>query len=433
MAEDILRELVNFETTVERPDQTRLALEAVEERLRQAGFPQEDIEWLNPCADCWGLVARYRGLASRPPLLSMAHIDVVTADPDAWAFPPFTFGKKDGFYFGRGTQDNKTGIAHILASFIRLRRENHVPDRDLIFLITGDEETKQKVAEWAATEGRPLVDAEFALNSDGGGGELGEDGQPHSFWVQTSEKRYHTFRLSTNNSGGHSSLPRPDNAINQLAHALVRIADHRFPVELTPGTRMMLERAARLETGQRAEDMLAVAERRDDLAAARLSEAPFYNAILRTTCVATGVKGGHAENALPRQASATVNCRIIPGRTPAEVQSELERVVADAGVKFETIYESVASPPSPLPAALLESIESLVEERWPGVPVIPEMSTGTTDGLFFRNAGIPVYGVAGWFMKADEVRAHGLDEKIAVAQFHAGAEFWYRMLKEFSR
>ena len=433
MAEDILRELVDFESTIERPEQTRLALQAVERRLREAGFAQEDIEWLNPCADCWGLVAHYRGLATERPLLAMAHIDVVTANPDAWAFPPFTFGKKDGYYFGRGTQDNKTGVAHILASLIRLRREQHVPNRDLIFLVTGDEETQQKVAEWAATEGRPLIDAEFALNSDGGGGELDEDGQPHSFWVQTSEKRYHTFRLSTSNSGGHSSLPRPDNAINQLARALTRLADHRFPVELTPGTRMMLERAARLETGQRADDMVAVAERRDEEAAARLSQAPFYNAILRTTCIATGLDGGHAENALPREASATVNCRIIPGRTPAEVQSELERVVADPGVRFETIYESVASLPSPLPAALRESIETLVEHSWPGVPVIPEMSTGTTDGLFFRNAGIPVYGVAGWFMKPDEVRAHGLDEKIAMAQFHEGAEFWYRMLKEFSQ
>lgn len=433
MAEDILRELVEFESTVERPDQTRLALEAVERRLLAAGFGADEIQWLNPHPDAWGLVARYPGLGDQRPLVSMAHIDVVTADPDAWAFPPFTFGKRDGYYFGRGTQDNKTGVAHILANFVRLRQEGYVPKRDLIFLVTGDEETAQKVVEWVASEGRALIDAEFALNSDSGGGELGDDGEPRAFWVQTSEKRYHTFRLSTNNAGGHSSLPRTDNAITQLARALVRIADYRFPVELNDGNRMMLERSARLQTGQRGNDMRAVAAGGDDEAARRLSDSAFYNAILRTTCVATGLKGGHAENALPRNASATVNCRILPGHSPEEVQAVLEQVVDDPEVRFDTMYESVASPPSPLPAALLESLETLVEQTWPGVPLITEMSTGTTDGLFLRNAGIPVYGVAGWFMHPDDVRAHGLDEKIGIAQFHEGTEFWYRMLRELSQ
>jgi len=433
VAEDSLRELVGFESTVERPDQTRLALQSVERRLLEAGFSAEDIRWLNPYPDAWGLVARYPGLGDQRPLVSMAHIDVVTADPGAWAFPPFTFGKREGFYFGRGTQDNKSGVAHILANFVRLRQEGYVPKRDLIFLVTGDEETAQKVAAWVAAEGRDLINAEFALNSDGGGGELGDDGQPRAFWVQTSEKRYHTFRLSTTNSGGHSSLPRTDNAITQLARALVRIGEFRFPVELNDGNRMMLERSARLQSGQRGNDMRAAATGGDDAAAQRLSDSAFYNAILRTTCVATGVKGGHAENALPRNASATVNCRIMPGRSPEEVQAVLEQVVDDPEVRFETMYESVASLPSPLPAALLESLETLVEQTWPGVPLIPEMSTGATDGLFLRNAGIPVYGVAGWFMHPDEVRAHGLDERIGIAEFHEGTEFWYRMLRELSQ
>jgi acetylornithine deacetylase/succinyl-diaminopimelate desuccinylase-like protein len=432
-AEDLLRELVEFESTIDHPEQTRQALEAISNRLRQAGFPATDIQLVNPFAATWGLVARYRGLATQGPLLTMAHVDVVTADPDAWAFPPFSFGKREGYYFGRGTQDNKTGIAHILASFIRLHSEGYVPNRDLILLVTGDEETQQKVAAWIATEGRALIDADFALNSDGGGGELDQDGMPRAFWVQTSEKRYHTFRLSTSNPGGHSSLPRPDNAIYQLARALARLADHSFPVELNESTRMMLERFSRLEEGERAEDMRAVAESTDESAAQRLSRQPFYSAILRTTCTATGVQGGHAENALPRQASATVNCRILPGRSPQEVQRVLESIVNDPAVKFETIYESVASPPSPMPAALLESLETLVEESWPGVPVIPQMSTGTTDGLFLRNAGIPVYGVAGWFIKPTEIRAHGLDEKIGIREFHEGAEFWYRMLRELSQ
>jgi len=432
-AEDILRELVDFESTAEQPEQTRRALHAIARRLRQAGLPDEDIQLVNPHANSWGLVARYRGLAGQGPLLTMAHVDVVTADPDAWAFPPFSFGKKDGYYFGRGTQDNKTGIAHILAAMIRLREEGHVPNRDLILMVTGDEETEQKVAAWLASEGRELIDADFALNSDGGGGELDEQGVPRAFWVQTSEKRYHTFKLSTSNPGGHSSLPRPENAIYELARALTRLADYRFPVEINADNRLMLERAARLEQGQRAEDMRAVAERADEAAADRLSQQPFYNAILRTTCVATGLQAGHAENALPRQASATVNCRMIPGRSPAEVQAALEAVIGNPGVHFATTYESVASPPSVLPAALLEGLETLVDQSWPGVPVIPQMSTGTTDGLFLRNAGIPVYGVAGWFIQPAEIRAHGLDEKIGIRQFHEGAEFWYRMLKDLSQ
>lgn len=431
-AEDILKELVALESTGERPDQTRIALEVVAAHLKEAGFPDSDVQLVNPYPDTWGLVARYRGMATQGPLLTMAHIDVVTAEPDAWAFPPFSFGKKDGYYFGRGTQDNKTGVAHIAANFIRLKEEGHVPNRDLIMAITGDEETEQRVIAWLASEGRELIDADYALNSDGGGGELSAQGTPRAFWIQTSEKLYHTFRLTTSNPGGHSSLPRPDNAITQLARALTRIADHRFPVELNQGTRLMFERAARLEKGADAADLLAVAETRDAEAAARLSEAPFYNAVLRTTCVATKLEAGHAENALPRAASATVNCRILPGNSPQAVQAELERVVADDGVVFQTIYESLPSPPSELPAALLESFETLVEESWPGVPLIPEMSTGTTDGLFIRNAGIPVYGVAGWFMKPDEVRAHGLDEKIGISQFHEGTEFWYRMLKTLS-
>ena len=432
LAENILRELVELESTSERPDQTRMALETVAERLKAAGFPDADVQMVNPYPDTWGLVARYRGMATQGPLLTMAHIDVVTAEPDAWAFPPFSFGKKDGYYFGRGTQDNKTGVAHIVANFIRLRQEGHVPNRDLIVAITGDEETEQRVIAWLASEARELIDADYAINSDGGGGELSADGVPRAFWVQTSEKLYHTFRLSTSNPGGHSSLPRPDNAINQLARALRRIADHTFPVELNDGTRLMFERASRLKEGAAAADLLAVAETQDADAAARLSQTPSYNAVLRTTCVATMLDGGHAENALPRAASATVNCRILPGNSPAAVQAELERVIDDKGVVFETIYESLPSPPSALPAALLETFESLVGERWPAVPVIPKMSTGTTDGLFIRNAGIPVYGVAGWFLKPDEARAHGLDEKIGVRAFHEGTEFWYRMLKTLS-
>jgi len=432
-AEDMLRELVGFESTIEHRDQTRAAMQAVIDRLLAAGFSDADITLVEPHPGSYGLVVRYRGFGPERPLLTMAHIDVVTADPDAWAFPPFTFGKKDGFYFGRGTQDNKTGVVQIAANFIRLKQEGYSPNRDLIMMVTGDEETEQKVADWLTTEGKDLIDAEFALNADGGGGELDEDGQPRSFLVQTSEKRYHTYRLSATSAGGHSSIPRSDNAINHLAEALVRIAANSFPVELNEGSRLYLERSAQFQQGQRAEDMRVVAESQDPAAAARLSGDPWLNATLRTTCVATEIKGGHAENALPRNASALVNCRILPGVAPELIEAQLKSWVDDDSIRFESMYVSKASPPSALTPALLEGLEGLVEETWPGIPLIPEMSTGATDGLFVRNAGIPTYGVAAWLMKPGDIRAHGLDEKVSIQRFHEGVEFWYRMLKLFSR
>ena len=433
LAEDILRELVEFESTSEKPEETRQSLESVARRLIEAGFPERDVVLINPFPDGWGLVARYRGIASQGPLLTMAHIDVVTAEPDAWAFPPFTFGKKNGFYYGRGTQDNKTGVAHIAANFIRLRRENYVPNRDLIMAITGDEETRQDVIAWLTNEGRSLIEADIAINSDAGGGELSEDGTPLSFWIQTGEKLYQSYRLSTSNPGGHSSIPRRENAIDQLAQALVRISAYQFPLELNESNRLMLERSARIEEGQRAADMLAVVNSLDQAAASRLSQDPMMNALLRTTCVVTEIEGGHAENALPRSASATVNCRILPGNHAEAIEKKLREIVNDDAVAFESIYDAIPSPPSAMPAAFLESVEALVEESWPGIPVIPEMSTGATDGLFVRNAGIPVYGVAGWLINLDDIRSHGLDEKIGIRQFHEGTKFWYRMLKEFSQ
>ncbi len=434
LAEDILRQLIEFETTEEHPEQNLAALQAMAGRLREAGLPDEDIVMVNPDPGKYGLVARLRGIQEQKPLLTMAHIDVVTANPDAWAFPPFTFGKKDGYYFGRGTQDNKTGVAHLVANFIRLQQEKFVPNRDLIMMLTGDEETEGRVADWLATEGKELIDAEFALNTDGGGGEYDKDFKPRSFSVQTSEKVYQTYQITATNPGGHSSIPRPENAIFQLAQALVNIANYQFPYQIGPNTRLMFERAAHLETGQTATDMAELGKENFSQAAAdRLAQDPYINAILRTTCVATELTGGHAENALPRKATATINCRIVPGVEPAEVLAKLKELVNDPSITFTSLYDSRPSPASVMPASLQETLERLVEETWPGIPVMPEMSTGATDGLFIRNAGIPVFGVAAWFMRSSDIRAHGLDEKIGIAEFHAGTEFWYRMLKTLSQ
>ena len=433
LAENILHELVEFESTSEKPDQTRLAAEAMASRLVEGGIPPRDVMVINPLPDKYGLVARLRGIQEQRPLLTMAHIDVITADPDAWTFPPFSFGKKDGYYYGRGTQDNKTGAAHLVTNFIRLQQEKHVPNRDLIMVLTGDEETEGEVINWLATEGHDLIDAEYALNTDAGRGEYDANFHPQAYWVQTSEKVYQTYALTVTNPGGHSSLPRPDNAINQLASALVRIAAYQFPVQLSPDSKLMFERAARLEQGQLSADMLDLAKHGAASSAVdRLARDPHLNALMRTTCVATRITGGHAENALPRRATATINCRILPGTDPATIYEQLQALAADETLTITSIYDARPSPPSVMPAALQESLETLVEAFWPGVPVIPEMSTGATDGLFLRNSGMPVFGVRGWFMRAGDIRAHGLDEKIGIHEFHQGADFWYHILKTLS-
>jgi acetylornithine deacetylase/succinyl-diaminopimelate desuccinylase-like protein len=321
-----------------------------------------------------------------------------------------------------------------VTNFIRLKQEDYVPRRDLIMMLTGDEETEGDVAKWLANEGRDLIDADFALNTDGGGGTYTEDFQPSAFRVQTSEKVYQTYRLDVSNPGGHSSLPRPDNAIYQLAAALVKISEYSFPVSISANSKLMFERSAKLQEGQLSDDMLDLAQNGpDSTAIERLAQVPYLNALMRTTCVATGIEGGHAENALPRAASATINCRILPGVDPKEVENQLRSLVADESIKFSSTYDALPSPASVMPAALQESLETLVDEIWPGVPVIPEMSTGATDGMFLRNAGIPVFGVAGWFNRLSDIRAHGLDEKIGIAEFHQGTEYWYQMLITLSQ
>jgi acetylornithine deacetylase/succinyl-diaminopimelate desuccinylase-like protein len=433
-AEDIFRQLVNFESTSEKPDQTRLAAEAMAQRLLAAGMPQDDVVVINPLPNKYGVVARIRGIGDKKPLLTMAHIDVVTADPDAWAFPPFTFGEKDGYYFGRGTQDNKAGAAHLVANFVRLQQEKYVPDRDLIMMLTGDEEVDGAVAKWLVSDGFALIDAEYALNTDAGGGLYSTEFKPQAFLVQTSEKVYQSYRLTITNAGGHSSIPRPDNSIYQLARALVNISEYAFPVHLSPDARLMFERGSRRQTGQVAADMLALSRNDQDAEAARrLAEDPYLNALMRTTCVATMVNGGEAENALPREVSAVVNCRMLPGTNAADVQATLEDLVANEEIKFTSVYDAIPSPASVLPGELQETIETLAETFWPGVPMIPEMATGATDGLFLRNAGMPVFGVAAWFMRPGDIRAHGLDEKIGIAEFHQGTAYWYQLLKVLSQ
>ncbi len=432
LARSIFQELIETNTT-HSTGNTTVAAEKMAARLRAAGFADADLRILGPVENRGNLVVRLRGRAAgKKPVLLLAHLDVVEADPRDWTVDPFTFLDRDGWFYGRGTSDDKDEAAIWTTALIRLKQEGYVPDRDIILALTADEESgDQNGVEWLVQNHRDLIDAAFALN-EGGGGSI-KNGKRLSNDVQASEKVFQSFHLEATNRGGHSSLPRKDNAIYQLAAALSRLSAFDFPVKLNEVTRAFFERTAQNETPDIAAAMRGILQDPPDPAAvARLAVVPAYNARLRTTCVATMLEGGHAENALPQRARATVNCRILPGEPPEEVLATLRRVVADTQVSVTAMAPAKPSPPSPLTPELLRSIEATTQEMRPGVPVIPTMSTGATDGLYLRRAGIPVYGVSGVFGDVDDVRAHGQDERITATWFYEGLEFGYRLVKRIT-
>ena len=431
LARDILQELIQIKTT-EAEGATPHAAQAMADRLLAAGFPREDVQVLGPNPRTGNLVARLRGRDPRVrPILLMAHIDVVPALREDWSVDPWTLLERDEWLYGRGTTDNKAGAAMLVTNFIRMKRENWQPQRDVIVLLTGDEETSQASIQWLLAEHRDLIDAEFALNTDSGGLIVKGD-RPTLFTVQASEKIYADYALEVMDIGGHSSLARSDNPIYTLAAALRRIGEHRFPVNVTDVARTFFGRSALVETGQLAADMRAVAAiPPDGRALARLSILPFYNARLRTTCVATRVEAGHANNALPQLARAVINCRILPGESTANVETTVRRLAGE-DVKVTVIAAPVASPPSPLTPAMFGQLERLVAAQWPGVSVAPVMEAGATDGLFVRRAGIPTYGISALAENPDDIRAHGKDERIEVQAFLQAAQFWYQMIRVFA-
>ena len=364
-------------------------------------------------------------------MLMIAHLDVVPARREDWSLDPWTFTERDGWFYGRGTSDNKFGVALLAANFIRLRREGWQPQRDVVIAFTGDEETTSVGIRWLLEERRPLVDAEFALNADAGALIL-KNGRPSIFTVQASEKMYMDLELQAADKGGHSSLPGPGNPVYAVAEALVRIAEYKFPVNITEVSRAFFERSALVESGQLAADMKVIGQGRSDKTVVeRLSAIPFYNARLRTTCVATRVEGGHANNALPQRAKAILNCRILPGESAGDVEATVRRL-AGKSVEVRVVNPADPSPPSPVGGPVLQTLERLVAEQWPGVPVSPMMETGATDGLWVRRAGIPTYGIAAITEDPDDVRAHGKDERVGVEAFYQATEFWYRMIRAFA-
>ncbi len=428
-AREFLRELIEIDTTHSTGD-TTLASQAMANHLLAAGFPEDDVQILEEVTRKGNLVVRYRGRdAGLEPILLLAHLDVVEADPSDWSLDPFTFIERDGFFYGRGTADDKDEAAIHVANLIRFKEEGFVPDRDIIIALTADEEGGDyNGVAWLVDNHRDSIDSAFALN-EGGGGTI-KDGRHLANYVQASEKVYQSFTLEVTNPGGHSSLPVRENAIYRLADALTRIRDYDFPVGLNEVTRTYFERSAALEESEVGAAMRGILQEPPDAASvALLSTLPAYNSRMRTTCVATLLDAGHAENALPQRAQAVVNCRILPNESPADVQRTLETVIADSNVSVTPVGEATLSPPSPLTAEVLGAIERITEDMWPGVPVVPIMSAGATDGLYLRNAGIPVYGVSGLFSIFGDNRAHGRDERILVSSYFDAQEFLYRLTK----
>src|SRR5438874_490929 len=429
---DIYKELIEINTVTATGDTARAA-EAMAARLRAGGFPEADVHAFSPAPRKGNLVARLRGTGARKPILLVAHIDVVPASREDWSTDPFKLVEQDGYFYARGSGDDKYMAAAFIANLIRYRQEGYKPDRDIIVALETDEEILDKDAlgiQWLLKNHRDLIDAEFALNEGGGVGL--KDGKPIRNSVQTSEKVSVSYELEVKNRGGHSSLPTKDNAIYHLAEGLVRLSNFSFPFKLNETTRAYFERTAELEGEQVAADIRSVISGRPDpasLSLVRLSANPVYNAQLRTTCVATMLEGGHAYNALPQIARATVNCRIMPGDPVDEVKTTLVRVLDDPQISVTQMGEAVLSAPSALHEEIMGAIAKVSEQFWPGVPIVPIMSAGATDGSYLRNAGIPTYGHSGLAGDVDDVRIHGRDERVLVKSFFDGQEYLYHLVK----
>ncbi len=429
-AREIFEELIEINTT-DAGGNTTTAANAVAARLKAAGFPAADLHVIGPHPRKHNLVARYRGTGVRKPLLLLAHLDVVEARREDWSFDPFVFLEQDGFFYGRGTSDDKHMASILVANLIRFKQEGFTPDRDLILALTADEEGGSfNGVKWLLKNHRDLIDAELAIN-EGGSGQM-KDGKYLINQVGASEKVYQDFRLESTNPGGHSSRPAPDNAIYHLANGLARLERFEFPLNINEVTRAFFDRMATFESDAAvAADMRAVAKvPPDPEAAARLAAgSPHYNALMRTTCVATLLAAGHAPNALPQLATANVNCRILPGEAPVDIRQQLIEVLADPKVNVVFVDEATPSSPSPLQPQLMQTLESITNAMFPGAVVVPTMGTGATDGLYLRNAGIPTYGVDGVFFEVNDNRAHGRDERVGVKQYFEGLEFQYRLVK----
>jgi acetylornithine deacetylase/succinyl-diaminopimelate desuccinylase-like protein len=442
LAKSIFKELIEINTTDTPLGNVTTATTAMQKRFLDAGFAPEDVHLLGPDARKMNLVVRIRaaGTPTEKPVVYLCHIDVVEALRADWSTDPFQFIEKDGYYYGRGTQDMKDSDAALVFTFLRLHREGYKPKRDLILALTADEEGgKFNGADWLVKEHRDLVDAAFVINPDSGGVEL-DKGRAVVADVEATEKVYSDYQVTAVDRGGHSSIPRPDNAIYELTTALNKLAVYSFPFEMNEVTRTYFNNLAGQETGQSAEDMKAVLATPPNLAAAaRLSAEPSFNSNFRTTCVATRLIAGHANNALPQTAQANVNCRIFPGHSPEEIRQVLTGVfgdpkltvkfVSDAGIVSNTAPERKAMvPPAPI-KEVFEPLTRLTQAIWPNTPVTPVMENGASDSIYFAQAGIPCYGYSAIALEREDDRAHGQDERLPVESYWKSLDFFYAFSK----
>jgi acetylornithine deacetylase/succinyl-diaminopimelate desuccinylase-like protein len=439
-AVDIFKQLIEINTTDTPLGNVTTGTEAVQKRFLDAGFAPGDIHLLGPSPRKQNLVVRIKGSGTAKPVLFLCHMDVVEALPRDWHTDPFKFVEKDGYYYGRGTQDMKDSDAALVATFLHLHREGYKPTRDLILALTADEEGgSYNGAAWLVQNHRELVDAAFVINPDAGGIEL-EHGKPVVADVEATEKVYADFQITAVNPGGHSSRPRSDNAIYELTAALNKLAAYNFPFELNGVTRAYFEALTKQEPAATTADIRAILATPPDVnAAARLSAEPGFNSNFRTTCVATRLAAGHANNALAQTAQANVNCRIFPGHSPEQIRQQLVglfgdsklsvKYVSDAGVVADTAPDRKAiEPPPPLPE-VFEPLTALVNALWPGTPVTPVMENGASDSIYFAQAGIPSYGFSAIALERDDVRAHGQDERLPVDSYTKSLDFFYAYLK----
>ena len=425
---ETLADLIEIESTESAGLATK-ASEYASEKLRSVGFAEDDLQIAGPTATTLGLAATLRGAGSGPPVIVMAHLDVVPAVTESWDTNPYQMVEKDGFLYGRGTSDNKGGAAALITTFVRLKTEGFVPNNDIIMLLTGDEETEMDSIEYFKDNLEQVKRAAFAFNTDAGY-VSGTMDTPRSFQVQTAEKIYLTLKLEATNPGGHSSVPRKENAIYDLMHALARLEKHEFPISLNETSRKNLEFTANEYSETLMETINLLLSGNSDLGNIDLIEQdPELNAQLRTTCVATQLSGGHAENALPVNVSATVNCRVLPHEDPDEILATIEKIAGDK-VTVSVSYPAIKSPPSMLTKQVENLIQTAVDKTFQNIPVVPMMETGATDAIYLRSAGIPVYGTSGIMEDPTGGRAHGLNERVEVNAFAASLEFWYQLMKQ---
>ncbi len=437
LARDIFKELIEINTTDTSAGNVTTAAEAMAARTRAAGFPAEDVHVLGPVANKHNLVVRFRGRgpSQAKPILFIAHLDVVQALKQDWApnLDPFKLNEVDGYFYGRGTTDIKEGDTFLVTNFIRLKQEGWTPSRVLILALTADEEGgDHNGIQWLIKNHRELIDAEYCVNTDAGDFEW-QKGKRLLLGMQTSEKNYVDFLLEVKSNGGHSSRPVKDNAIYHLAAGLNRLAGFDFPVELSDTTRAFFERTATLQEASAAADFRAVARNPNDAAAvARLSQSSYFNALMRTTCVATRLEGGHANNALPQTARAIVNCRMLPADSLVQVENTLKKVLADDRITVTVVGDAVPAPASAVNPLIMRRLEELSAKLYGGIPVVPVMDAGASDGKYLRIGGIPTFGVPGVFTDVDDERAHGKDERLGVKDFYDGVEFYYQFIKSLA-